>query len=176
LTCLLLIERTTSPASADRFEKLWALLGEGIIESVWFYGYGEPETIQATLDVLPSVFTALGIGCARYLKVAAQFAICISAFSRLILQPLVLQLVHPLLPAPENPATIPFQLSSVRALAVLVEECAPRMPSWKGTILDGVCRCWVNLVESGADNTGKSPCYLPYELITLMQTEQTCAR
>ena len=70
---LLLIDRTTAPGSADRFEKLWTLLGEGIIESVWVYGYEELATLQATLDVLPAVFRALGIGTARYLKARFPF-------------------------------------------------------------------------------------------------------
>lgn len=161
-TYLLLVGKTTAPASADRFEKLWALLGEGVIESVWVYGYGEPDTIQATLDVLPAVFRALGIGCARYLKVnrrdsAAESHSVFILFSSSILQPLVLQLVHSLIPSLANSTSIAFQSSSARALAVLIEACAPRMHAWKGTILDGVCRCWVNLVESGADNTGNSP-------------------
>ncbi|KIP09815.1 hypothetical protein PHLGIDRAFT_34198 [Phlebiopsis gigantea 11061_1 CR5-6] len=127
---LLLVEKTTLPASTERFDQLWGVLGEGIIDTVWTYGFEEAESVRATLDVLPDVIRALGIGCSRYLKA------------------LVLQLVHPLVPGPENPDTA-FQLASVCALVVLMEECAPRMQKWKGTILDGVCRRWVNLVESG---------------------------
>ena len=69
--------------------------------------------------------------------------------------------MHPLVPAPENPS-LAFQLASVRALAVLMEECAPRMDKWKGTVLDGVCRRWVTLVESGApEESGASAAYGP---------------
>lgn len=64
-----LVERTTSPASDKRFDQLWALLGDGIIETIWFYGYEEADTLQATLDVLPVLVRALGMGSARYLKV-----------------------------------------------------------------------------------------------------------
>ena len=54
---------------------------------------------------------------------------------------------------------------------VLMEVCAPRMEKWKGTILDGVCRRWVNLVESGADDdSGTSAAYGQYELIGQMRT------
>ncbi|EKM59557.1 uncharacterized protein PHACADRAFT_181556 [Phanerochaete carnosa HHB-10118-sp] len=134
-TWLKLTERSTSPATANRFEQLWALLGEGIIETVWLYGFNDADTIQASVEALPDVVRALGIGAARYLKA------------------LISQLVLALIPAPENSAPIAFQISSVRALDVLVAECAPRMHKWKGTILDGVCRCWASLVESGADNT-----------------------
>lgn len=59
---------------------------------------------------------------------------------------------------------------------VLIEECAPRMEQWKSTILDGVCRRWVNLVESGtADDSGKSASYSHYELIGQMERDR-CSR
>ena len=66
---LILIEKTTLPASNERFDQLCGVLGTGIIETVWLYGFEELESLQATLDVLPDVIRALGIGCARYLKV-----------------------------------------------------------------------------------------------------------
>lgn len=70
LTWLKLTEQTTLPASAERLEQLWSLLGEGIIETVWLYGLGEADTIQTSIKVLPDVVRALGVGAARYLKVS----------------------------------------------------------------------------------------------------------
>ena len=70
-------------------------------------------------------------------------------------QPLVAQLVHILLPAPESPATPALQLASLRALDVVIAACAPRMPRWKGTVLDGLCRRWVQLAASGTDSSGE---------------------
>jgi hypothetical protein len=61
----------------------------------------------------------------------------------------MLQLIHLLLPNPLNPPPIKLQVSSLRVLEVLIEECAPCMPRWKITILDGVGRCWVTLKDSG---------------------------
>jgi hypothetical protein len=61
----------------------------------------------------------------------------------------MLQLIHPLLPNPLNPAPIELQVSSLRVLEILIDECAPCMPRWKFTILDGVGRCWVTLKDSG---------------------------
>ena len=153
-----LVECTTSPASDKRFDQLWTLLGDGIIETIWFYGYEQADTLQATLDVLPVLIRALGMGTTRYLKVCTlgDEALLMSAHGFLsLLQSLVTQLVHPLLPVPENPASAPFHRSSVRALVVVMEECAPRITKWKDTILNGLCRCWVTLVESGADDAGK---------------------
>ena len=68
-TCIRLLELTTAPKSAKRFDELCAILGDGIIGSVWVYSTNEPEVLQASLDVLPTVVTALGIGASRYLKV-----------------------------------------------------------------------------------------------------------
>jgi len=134
LTSVSLILLSTPPGSAKRFEHFCAILGDGIIGSVWLYATRESDAIQASVDVLPEIVQALGIGTARYLKA------------------IVPQLVYPLLPAPENTASKQLQLSSLRALAVVIEACAPRMHKWKGTILDGVLRCWVTLTDIGADD------------------------
>src|SRR6266436_1348326 len=80
-TTLSLINLSTPPGSQVRFEKLCALLGDGVIGNVWIYASMEPQSVQATLDVIPGVIEMLGIGCARYLKA------------------LIPQLTHPLLPS-----------------------------------------------------------------------------
>ena len=67
-----LIELTTPPKSAQRFEQLCKVMGDGIIGAVWFYSTNEPETIRASLDMLPVLLHALSIGVARYLKVRAS--------------------------------------------------------------------------------------------------------
>lgn len=61
----------------------------------------------------------------------------------------MLQLMHPLQPNPFNLSLLALQISSLRVLEVLIEECAPCMPRWKYTILDGIGRCWVTLKDSG---------------------------
>ena len=66
---LRLIEMTTSPGSAERFDQLCTLLGDHIVGAIWLYASREPETIEASMDVLPSVVHALGIGTVRYIKV-----------------------------------------------------------------------------------------------------------
>ena len=68
-TCIRLVELTTPPRSAKRFEELCTILGDGIIGSVWLYSSQEPDVLQASLDVLPAVLSTLGIGASRYLKV-----------------------------------------------------------------------------------------------------------
>ncbi|KAJ3551934.1 hypothetical protein NM688_g4421 [Phlebia brevispora] len=133
-TCVKLVEATTAPKSAQRFEQLCAVLGDGIIGSVWFYSTSEPESLAATLDMLPTVVRALGLGVARYLKA------------------MIPQLTYPLVTAPDNTTSTSVQLASAKALRVVIAVCAPRMQRWKGDILNGVCRCWVTLVESGASD------------------------
>jgi hypothetical protein len=44
--------------------------------------------------------------------------------------------------------SIALQISSLRALSALINACPERMPYWKGTILNGVARCWVGTVDS----------------------------
>jgi len=93
----------------------------------------EPDCVQATLEVLPGVFEMLGIGCVRFLKA------------------LVPQLNYPLLPSLVSPSRN-MQLTSLRTLGVLMNACAPRMPRWKGTIIDAVAKCWVGIVDAGIDD------------------------
>ncbi|KAI0699846.1 hypothetical protein BC835DRAFT_1267219 [Cytidiella melzeri] len=133
-TCIFLVQLTTPPGSSQRFDQLCALLGDGIIGIVWLHGMRAEDVVRASVDVLPALFKALGIGCARYLKA------------------LIPQLVYLLITESVNtPVTShSIQLSSALALRVVIVECSARMHIWKGTILDGVCRCWVALVESGS--------------------------
>ena len=60
---------------------------------------------------------------------------------------MILQLMHPLHPIPYKKSRITLQLSSLRALETVIQECSPRIQSWKGTIVEGVAKCWVALLE-----------------------------
>ncbi len=64
-----MIERTTQPGSEERFIQLCALLGDGMMGSVWMYGSEDADAVEASVDVLPILVHALGIGATRYLKV-----------------------------------------------------------------------------------------------------------
>ncbi|KAI0922004.1 hypothetical protein AcW1_004169 [Taiwanofungus camphoratus] len=133
-TTLSLILLTTSPGSAQRFDQLCALLGDSIIGGIWIYAMRDPDAIEASLDVLPNIVRALEIGTTRYLRA------------------IIPQLVFPLLPASENTCSIGFQLKSLRALSAIIQACACRMHKWKGTILEGLLKRWVTLVDSGAND------------------------
>ncbi|KIY71824.1 hypothetical protein CYLTODRAFT_418536 [Cylindrobasidium torrendii FP15055 ss-10] len=130
LVWLQLTLMTTDEGSIQRFDSLCALLGDRIIGSVWFYGSQYPDVILATLDILPDIIRALGIGSARFLKA------------------LMHQLLHPLL-TKDAPSLRLAQLQarSLNVVIVVIQECAPRMASWKIKILDAVCRCWVSIKE-----------------------------
>ncbi|KAJ7938279.1 hypothetical protein B0H13DRAFT_2572038 [Mycena leptocephala] len=127
---LTLIQLTTSVGSVERFDQLCGLLGDGIIGSIWPYASDRLPALLASIDALPPVLEILGVGCARYMKV------------------LVAQLVHPLAPREYENTSIALQISSLRALSALINACPERMPYWKGTILNGVARCWVGTVDS----------------------------
>ncbi|KAF8211565.1 hypothetical protein K438DRAFT_1807537 [Mycena galopus ATCC 62051] len=129
-TSLTLIQLMTSPGSADRFDQLCALLGDGIIGSIWPYASERLPALLASIDALPPILELLGVGCARYMKV------------------LVAQLVHPLAPSEYEKKSTELQISSLRALCALIDACPERIPQWKGTILNGVARCWVGIVDS----------------------------
>ena len=60
---------TTPPASSTRFDQLCSLLGDGIIGNIWVYASRDPDTLQASIDVIPEIVRALEIGTTRYLKV-----------------------------------------------------------------------------------------------------------
>jgi hypothetical protein len=68
-TQLSLTMSTTDLGSSDRFDQLCTLIGEGIISGIWLYASENQDVILASLDALPPVVRALGIGNARYLKV-----------------------------------------------------------------------------------------------------------
>ncbi|KAJ7762837.1 hypothetical protein DFH07DRAFT_739057 [Mycena maculata] len=129
---LTLIQLMTSVGSADRFDQLCALLGDGIIGSIWPYASDRLEALLASIEALPVVVEALGVGCARYLKV------------------LIAQLVHPLVPLEYEKTSVALQISSLRALSAVINACPERMTQWKGTILNAVGRCWVGIVDSKA--------------------------
>ncbi|TDL29607.1 hypothetical protein BD410DRAFT_780065 [Rickenella mellea] len=139
-TILRLIELTTAPDSAERFDKQCALLGEKIIGGVWSYAAKDEDTIVASLDVIPMVLKSLGIGSIRYLKA------------------LVPQCLHCLGLTPETPVNPDMQSPALTLLGVVIDECQPRMHRWKGTIIEGVCKYWVNAVDSGTANTDKEIC------------------
>ncbi|KAK0502216.1 hypothetical protein EDD18DRAFT_1458461, partial [Armillaria luteobubalina] len=126
---LSLILLTTEHGTAQRFDQLCALLGDGIIGTVWTYASDSFEVILATVEALPPLMKALDIGIARYLKA------------------LIPQLVHPLYPNSVRPTPIVLQKHSLIALVTVINECSPRIGGWKGTILDGVGRCWVALQD-----------------------------
>ncbi|KAF7982341.1 hypothetical protein HWV62_29056 [Athelia sp. TMB] len=132
-TTLGLIGLCTPLGSQRRFDKLCALLGDCVIGNVWMYASRDPDSIQATIEMLPDIVELLEIGCARYLK------------------GLIPQLTHPLLPKiVASPSSL--QLVSLQALSVIVKACAPRMHRWKGTILEAVAKCWVVIHDLAIDD------------------------
>ncbi|KAF7301516.1 hypothetical protein MIND_00717000 [Mycena indigotica] len=127
---LALIELTTTAGSEERFAQLCGILGDSIIGSVWPYSSNRIDALIASIDALPSIFAVLSVGCARYFKV------------------LMAQLVYPLAPLEHQQTTVELQIASLRALTALFRACPQRIAGWKGTILNGVARCWVDTVES----------------------------
>lgn len=67
---LTLVERYTEADSSDRLDKLFDLLGNHIIGTIWIYAARDADTIEATVDVLPRVVRSLGISTCRFLKVS----------------------------------------------------------------------------------------------------------
>ncbi|KAJ7589055.1 hypothetical protein C8J56DRAFT_1048685 [Mycena floridula] len=131
-----LVEMTTPQGSNQTFEQLCTLLGEGIIGTVWVYSPDSQETILASVESLSVVVRALGIGALRYLPFPAKRTDKLS-------QALIPQLTHPLYANEFQKTSRELQAASLRALRVVLEECAPRIEMWKGTILDAIARCWV---------------------------------
>ncbi|KAF8630055.1 hypothetical protein AX15_003138 [Amanita polypyramis BW_CC] len=119
---------TTRIGEQAYFDQLCGLLGEGVIGGVWFYGYEKENVILASVEALPRLITALGVGCIRFLKA------------------LITQLVDPLLPKPPRYVPIRLQIASTEALLCVMNECAQQIDVKKaGMIVDAVCRCWVTL-------------------------------
>ncbi|KAI0334924.1 hypothetical protein GY45DRAFT_1065421 [Cubamyces sp. BRFM 1775] len=130
-----LINATTIVGSASRFDQLCSLLGESIIGNIWIYASREPEALQASVDCIPAIVESLGIGATRYLKA------------------LIPQLVFPLIPAPENGSSVSYKLSSIRTLHSVIQNCEPRIYKWRGTILEAIVKCWVDVGDSGLNDT-----------------------
>lgn len=144
---LSLILFTTEHGTAQRFDQLCALLGDGIIGTAWLYASDSFEVILATVEALPPLMKALDIGIARYLKA------------------LVPQLVHPLYPNSVRPTPVVLQKHSLIALVTVINECSPRIGGWKGTILDGVGRCWVALQDVDPSRNDDGACEELKELL-----------
>ncbi|KAI5894425.1 uncharacterized protein SCHCODRAFT_02624635 [Schizophyllum commune H4-8] len=122
---LSLVALTTVEGSRERFDQLCALLGDGIIGTTWTYASREKDVMLASLQALPAVVDALGVGAARYLRV------------------LVSQLSHVL----EEDMPVKHQLASLEALDSVLRQCGPCVHRWRGTLLDGIARAWVRLME-----------------------------
>ncbi|KAF9520981.1 hypothetical protein BS47DRAFT_1335069 [Hydnum rufescens UP504] len=127
-----LIYLTTSEGSEQRFEKLCELMTSAIIGGAWSYGGNQLSTMEASIQVLPPLIHALGIGTARFLKA------------------LIPQLSDMLVTKPFLPATPRLQVLSADCLCVIISECPPRISFWRLRILDGLARCWVQLKEGNA--------------------------
>jgi len=126
---------TGNKPSSERFDQLASLLGEGIISGIWLYAEDKPEVVLATFDSLPRLVGALGIGTVRFLKA------------------LIPQLTHPLIPRSLIDPDREMQLSALSTLEVVLDVCAPRIKFWKGTVLDAVGRCWVQLIDEEEKNS-----------------------
>ncbi|KAI0299764.1 hypothetical protein B0F90DRAFT_1727127 [Multifurca ochricompacta] len=124
------IERTTEAGSEQRFAQFCRLLGDGVIGSVWMYSSEDADAVVASVDALPIVVCALGIGATRYMKA------------------LIPQLTHSLHPIPYKKPHIALQLSSLHALKIVIQVCAQRINNWKGTIVEGLGKCWVGLWDA----------------------------
>ncbi|PFH50332.1 hypothetical protein AMATHDRAFT_85853 [Amanita thiersii Skay4041] len=118
------------------FNQLCDVLGEGIIGGVWFYGADKQEAVLASMEALPRLIKALGIGTVRYLKA------------------LLAQILEPLIPRELRSVPVQMQIASLEALWCIMEECAPRIDRVKaGMITDVVARCWVTLVDQNKSET-----------------------
>ncbi|THH12369.1 hypothetical protein EW145_g12 [Phellinidium pouzarii] len=120
-----LIDMITAPESAERFDQLCILLGESIIGGVWVYATHDEKTLEATMDVLPLILHALGIGSVRYLKA------------------LIPQCIYCITPNELRPSLHALEIASLRTLLAVIRECQPRMHRWKGAIIEGVGKFWV---------------------------------
>jgi hypothetical protein len=129
-----LVMRLTEDDSMERYQGLFALLGDGIISGAWMFGYRDSLLIQASYDVLVSLLEQLGVACVRYLKA------------------MVPQLLHTLNAATELKNDISMQESSLRALKAVIRHGAPRIAFWTGEIVGGVAKAWTILVEEHSGN------------------------
>jgi len=122
-----LINMTTDPDSEERFDRLCYLVGEGIIGGIWVYArHEESDVIEASTDVLPEVVHALGIGTARYLN------------------GLIPQCTFLIAPNDTRPEPATTNLSALKALIAIMEECQPRLNRFKGSIFGTAGECWMS--------------------------------
>ncbi|KAL5488230.1 hypothetical protein ACEPAI_6338 [Sanghuangporus weigelae] len=126
---LRLIDMTTSPDSAERFDQLCTLLGDHIIGAIWVFASRERETIEASMDILPSIVQSLGIGTVRYVKA------------------LIPQCIHSITLNELIPHSRSLEVAALRTLLSVIQACSPRMHRWKGTIIEGVGQYWVMSCE-----------------------------
>ena len=149
------INLTTATESAEHFDKQCHLLGECIIGGVWIYAARDLSTIEASLNVLPSVMSCLGIGTVRYLKVCLVAKICNSCPNKNYHQALIPQCIHILTMDPALQSNVaPVFRSALVALQAVIKQCRPRIYRWKGTIIEGVAKSWVMLMDTESNNSG----------------------
>ncbi|KAL5527207.1 hypothetical protein ACEPAG_5998 [Sanghuangporus baumii] len=127
---LRLIDMTTSPDSAERFDQLCNLLGDHIIGAIWVFASRERETIEASMDILPSIVQPLGIGTVRYVKA------------------LIPQCIHSITLDELVPHSRSLEVAALRALLSVIQACSPRIHRWKGTIIEGVGKYWIMNCET----------------------------
>ncbi|KAG8837691.1 hypothetical protein FRC18_008471 [Serendipita sp. 400] len=130
-----LIFKTTQPGSSERFDRLFALLGDNMIGGAWSFGYRMPLLIQTTYEVLPLILEPLGLASVRFLK------------------GMIPQLLHTLVPGEGMKPSVTMQTASLRALQHVINYGAPRMAYWSGEIVSGIAKCWVLLEDKGRDST-----------------------
>ncbi|KAF8332696.1 uncharacterized protein EI90DRAFT_2971481 [Cantharellus anzutake] len=129
---LSLIEKTSQPESEECFERTCGLLVAAVISGAWTYGGNEPLTMEASVQVLPQLIRALGLGSARFLKA------------------LVPQLSDMLVTKPALKPNPRIQILSANSLSTLMRVCQPRIGFWKYRILDPLLRSWVQLKEQSS--------------------------
>ncbi|EIW82173.1 hypothetical protein CONPUDRAFT_143656 [Coniophora puteana RWD-64-598 SS2] len=147
-TLLLLTDKSTSPATETRAERLSAIIGDGLIGTVWTYAYRDPETLAAATEMVAVVVQRIGIGAARWLKaIIPQLTHALAASANVGIDAGL----------PTVPMSRLLQVASAQTLAIVVEVCAPRMGRWRYTILDGVGRCWISLEDRLREGEKEGP-------------------
>ena len=69
-TSIRLTKLTTEDGSVARFDQLCSLLGDNIIGNIWIYASRDLDALEASVDAVPIIVKALGVGASRYLKVS----------------------------------------------------------------------------------------------------------
>jgi hypothetical protein len=65
----MLVQRTTSPQSQERFHLLSELVSTDIIGGPWIYGTRSTDVLEASVEVLGPALKQMGLGSVRFLKV-----------------------------------------------------------------------------------------------------------